>query len=587
MKTAGTFKMNTDKLMKHIILTLILACGSAGILRAQTTFSGHTDMSVIASGDKLLYLDVSDTTQGPNGTVKDGTISLLTGYFAALAVTETNKILTAPTINGGTANSLTGLSIRSTGAAFDLTFASTEVFTAGRTLSWNMGNANRLITLAGDVTFTGALTFSGAYATTITITGTTALTLPTSGTVLSTASAISLGTNTVTGTLAQFNTACTDDNFAFLGTANTFTLAQTISATTVSTSSITGSLIVSGGAGIAKDSWINTVRVGLGSGSLSSNTVLGTSALNAGTSGTSLTAIGANTLTLVTTGTDDTAVGNTALQTTTGNNNTAVGSLALKFLTTGSSNTAVGSGSLVNATTGTGNVALGLSAGQYQSDGSTALALTGDNNIFIGRDSRAAASNALTNAIVIGKGAVSDGDNTIVIGNSSTHTATRIEGAVSMPDGIRVSGVECQNVTATTATAGTTGTAIPLDNTIPQSTEGAQFLTVTITPTSATSTLIIEFDAWGAMNAAGSITVALFQDSTANALDATATTIPSAGPTLPLRLRYVMTAGTTSSTTFKIRYGPGANTAYILQANGVALFSTALQGSLTVREIRP
>lgn len=43
---------------------------------------------------------------------------------------------------------------------------------------------------------------------------------------------IALGSNTVSGTKANFDTACTDDNFAYVGTANAFTAAQTITSTT-------------------------------------------------------------------------------------------------------------------------------------------------------------------------------------------------------------------------------------------------------------------------------------------------------------------------------------------------------------------
>lgn len=50
-------------------------------------------------------------------------------------------------ITGGTATGLTSLGIRSTGAAFDLTLASSEVLTAGRTLSFNVGDANRTLTI--------------------------------------------------------------------------------------------------------------------------------------------------------------------------------------------------------------------------------------------------------------------------------------------------------------------------------------------------------------------------------------------------------------------------------------------------------
>lgn len=151
---------------------------------------------------------------------------------------------------------------------------------------------------------------------------------------------------------------------------------------------------------------------------------------------------------------------------------------------------------------------------------------------------------------------------------------------------LQVSGVECQNVIATTATSGSTATAIPVDDTIPQNTEGAEVLTVTITPTSDSSVLVIEFDAFFSVSTAAFVTCALFQDSTANALSATVDYIAGATQTRSVRFRYTMTAGTTSATTFKLRYGSSTGTAYFLRGSSTELFSTANQAVLSVREIR-
>lgn len=50
---------------------------------------------------------------------------------------------------------------------------------------------------------------------------------------------IALGSNTVSGTKAQFDTACTDDNFAYLATANTFTATNTFKGVTSTVFTIT------------------------------------------------------------------------------------------------------------------------------------------------------------------------------------------------------------------------------------------------------------------------------------------------------------------------------------------------------------
>jgi len=103
-------------------------------------------------------------------------------------------------------------------------------------------------------------------------------------------------------------------------------------------------------------------------------------------------------------------------------------------------------------------------------------------------------------------------------------------------------------------------TVIPADNTIPQNTEGDEVLTVSITPKFSTSILEITFSGWCAKGTAGFYTVALFQDTTASALAAKCFQL-SAAQSSSCLLEHVMTSGTTSSTTFKIRIGPAANNA--------------------------
>lgn len=106
---------------------------------------------------------------GAAGTVRNHTLpDVASDTLALLDATQTltAKTLTAPDINGGTADALTSLGIRSTGAAFDLTLATATVFTAGRTLTIDPGDAARTLTLTGnatlnqDVSTTGSPTFA-------------------------------------------------------------------------------------------------------------------------------------------------------------------------------------------------------------------------------------------------------------------------------------------------------------------------------------------------------------------------------------------------------------------------------------------
>lgn len=131
-------------------------------------------------------------------------------------------------------------------------------------------------------------------------------------------------------------------------------------------------------------------------------------------------------------------------------------------------------------------------------------------------------------------------------------------------------------------------TVMPLDDTIPQNTEGTEFMTLAITPTSATSKLLIEISAIFNSYPAAWVIGALFQDTTANALAASYFYEPNSGGGKELTLRHYMTAGTTSTTTFKFRAGPQVSATVAL--NGEASSSTRYLGgvaasSITITEI--
>jgi hypothetical protein len=116
---------------------------------------------------------------------------------------------------------------------------------------------------------------------------------------------------------------------------------------------------ISGAKTFSLDILVNGLTVGRGGGSISTNTVLGTTALSSNTTGASNVAIGINSLNTNTTGGSNVAVGQSSLQTNNGNQNTAIGNQALQFNTTGSQNTALGHISLQNNTTGSSNTGIG------------------------------------------------------------------------------------------------------------------------------------------------------------------------------------------------------------------------------------
>ncbi len=82
-------------------------------------------------------------------------------------LTLPSEIITTPSITGGSHVAITTLGIRSTTAAFDLDFVSTESLTANRSLTITLNDAARILTFGGNVTFGNAFT-TGANALTLT-----------------------------------------------------------------------------------------------------------------------------------------------------------------------------------------------------------------------------------------------------------------------------------------------------------------------------------------------------------------------------------------------------------------------------------
>jgi len=149
---------------------------------------------------------------------------------------------------------------------------------------------------------------------------------------------------------------------------------------------------------------VQNVAIGLGAGSVGTNT-----------------RVGQTTLIVNTTGAQNTAIGNAAAASnTTGSGNTAIGASAGTANLTGSNNTSVGLTALAGLTSGSGNVAVGYNAGRYR--GGTSNPANTTNSIFIGYDNRPSSATD-TNSIVIGYGTNGLGSNSTVIGNSSTVTS--------------------------------------------------------------------------------------------------------------------------------------------------------------------
>lgn len=125
-------------------------------------------------------------------------------------------------------------------------------------------------------------------------------------------------------------------------------------------------------------------------------------------------------------------------------------------------------------------------------------------------------------------------------------------------------------------------TTIPDDDTIPQISEGDQYLTLAFTPISATNKLKIDVVITGHCSATANLVVALFQDSTADALAAVMTAI---NPRATVNLTHYMTSGTTSSTTFKVRVGGDSGTFTLNGASASRKLGGVCASSITISEI--
>jgi hypothetical protein len=134
-----------------------------------------------------------------------------------------------------------------------------------------------------------------------------------------------------------------------------------------------------------------------------------------------------------------------------------------------------------------------------------------------------------------------------------------------------------------------TGTAqIPRDDTIPQSSEGTQFMSLAYTPANASNILVIEVLAVVAHSGFNSGTLALFKDSDANALAAVPYDFPGANYITPFPLTHCMVAGTTSQITFKVRAGSdGSGTTTFNGVGGNRKFGGVIPSSIRITEYLP
>jgi len=131
---------------------------------------------------------------------------------------------------------------------------------------------------------------------------------------------------------------------------------------------------------------------------------------------------------------------------------------------------------------------------------------------------------------------------------------------------------------------------IPLDDTIPQITEGGEITTATITPTSSSNKILISVVMQVANDNAGNLsTIALFRNSVSDALAASwARTIAANNPNSPMTIEYLDSPATTSPVTYRVRGGYSAGSSSTFQVNGgsgARYFGGALTSGITLMEV--
>ena len=192
------------------------------------------------------------------------------------------------------------------------------------------------------------------------------------------------------------------------------------------------------------------------------------------------------------------------------------------------------------------------------------------------------------------------GTSTLQIG--STNVSTINLGAsgdtINIPSGATITnsgtatgfggGKVLQVVNFQTGAVATGTTFIPMDDTIPQNTEGNEFMTLAITPQNASNKLIVNVSAMVSPSLSVFMIGALFVGTTSDALTAQLFDVSSNNNQgSNLNLTHYLTAGVTTELTFKVRIGlDRAGTITFNGRNSARLFSTIPKSSMTIMEIQ-
>ena len=162
------------------------------------------------------------------------------------------------------------------------------------------------------------------------------------------------------------------------GSSPSITFSDTTTQTTAFTSTPSVTSITT-----SADSTIHGITVGLGAGSVATNTAVGTSALSSNAGGAQSVAVGYQALSTMANDYYNVAVGYQALKVANlATNNTGVGALALLGNTSGGSNTVIGSQAGYTNQSGSYNTFVGYAAGYTSSTSSNTYIGTGSGQLM-------------------------------------------------------------------------------------------------------------------------------------------------------------------------------------------------------------
>lgn len=179
---------------------------------------------------------------------------------------------------------------------------------------------------------------------------------------------------------------------------------------------------------------------------------------------------------------------------------------------------------------------------------------------------------------------------TLVTPALGTPSALVLTNATGLPFAALPVGTKVRIGYSQSSAAANGATTIPYDNTIPQNTEGVEWtnLAVTCTPNASGSKLEIEVSLMLTNGSAVFETTAIFVDTTADAIAATADYIPAATAGCVTAFKHEVTSAGSGSRTYKVRSGGNAaGSSYLNSHPSVgAVFNGVAASYMAVYEIK-